>query len=129
MKLHTDRSAAAGQRITAYGDGFITVNESVVSGTVLVGGAAPETDFTEQRTHDLSIATITRLKAQEPEVVIIGTGTHHVFPSVELLAPLIREGIGVECMSTPAACRTFNILSAEGRRVLALLLPIERQPC
>ena len=127
MKLHTDRSAAGGHRITAYGAGFVTVNESVLSGTVLLGAGEPRTDFTERRADDLSVSTITRVKEQNPELVLIGTGRRHVFPSVDLFAPLIREGIGVECMSTPAACRTFNILSAEGRRVVALLLPIERQ--
>ena len=129
MKLHTDRSAAGGHRITAYGAGFITVNEDVLSGTVLLGAGELHTDFTERRAHDLSVSTITRVKEQKPELVLIGTGRRHVFPSADLFAPLIRDGIGVECMSTPAACRTFNILSAEGRRVVALLLPIEQQDC
>ena len=129
MKLHTDRSAAGGHRITAYGDGFITVNENVLSGTVLLGAGEPHTDFTERRVADLSGSTIARVRELAPELVLIGTGRGHAFPSAGLFAPLIREGIGVECMSTPAACRTFNILSAEGRRVVALLLPIERQAC
>ena len=129
MKLHTDPTGSGGHRITAYGAGFITVNESVLSGTVLLGAGAPRTDFTEVRADDLSVTTIARLKQQDPELVLIGTGARHVFPSVDLLTSLVREGIGVECMSTPAACRTFNILSAEGRRVVALLLPIEQHDC
>ena len=129
MKLHSDHSTARGHRITSYGAGTITVNETVLTGTVLLGSATLATDFTERRPDDLCAATIARLKEHEPELVIIGTGTNHVFPSPELFAPLIRDGIGVECMSTSAACRTYNILNAEGRRVVALLLPIEQQAC
>ena len=127
MKLHSDRTAAGGYRITAYGAGFVTVNHTVFTGTVLLGDGALATNFGECRPDDLSPATVKRLREQDPEVVIIGTGSRHVFPSPELFAPLIRDGIGVEFMSTSAACRTYNILSTEGRKVVALLLPIEQQ--
>ena len=129
MKLHSDQAAAVGHRITAYGIGFVTVNETMFTGTVLLGQGAPATDFEECRPDDLSAATIQRLREQDPEVVIIGTGARHVFPSPGLVAPLMRDGIGVEIMSTSAACRTYNILGAEGRKVVALLLPVERGDC
>ena len=124
MKLHSDPTASR-QRITAYGAGFVIVNDTTITGTVMVGPYANATDFGERGPDDLSVDTIERLCEQSPEVVIIGTGSRHVFPSPELLAPMTRAGIGVEVMSTSAACRTYNILSAEGRRVVALLLPIE----
>ena len=129
MKLHSDRVNAEGMRITAYGGGFVTVNDTTYRGTVLLGQGALATDFDERRPDDLSAATIERLREQAPEVVIIGTGSRHVFPSPGLLAPLTRAGIGVEVMSTSAACRTYNILDAEGRAVVALLLPIEEREC
>ena len=122
MKLHSD---AGGYRITAYGPGFVSVNEAVLTGTVLLGGDTPATDVEERVPGDLRAATMARLRAHDPEVVIIGTGARHVFLPQELIAPLTRAGIGVEVMSTSAACRTWNILSAEGRRIAALLLPIE----
>ena len=125
MKLHSDRAAAGGHRIIAYGAGFVSVNETVCTGTVLLGEGTLATDMEERRPADLSAATVERLRAGEPEVVLIGTGARHVFPRADLFSPLYRDGIGVEIMSTPAACRTYNILSAEGRRVVALLLPIE----
>ena len=127
MKLHLDNTSAAGHHITAYGAGFVTVNGTMFTGTVLLGNGAPATDFEQRRPDDLNTATIMRLREHDPEVVIIGTGARHVFPSPELFAPLIRDGIGVEIMSTSAACRTYNILSAEGRKVVALLLPIEEE--
>lgn len=126
MKLHSDHTAAGGHRITAYGPGFVTVDGATFTGTVLLGQDAPATDFEERGPGDLSAATIQRLREQDPEVVIIGTGARHVFPPTGLVAPLMRDGIGVEIMSTAAACRTYNVLGAEGRRVVALLLPIEQ---
>ena len=125
MKLHSDGMTAGGHRITAYGGGFVTVNETTFTETVLLGQGTLATDFVERRPDDLSTATIERIREHDPEVVIIGTGSRHVFPARELLAPLTHDGIGVEVMSTSAACRTYNIISAEGRRVVALLLPIE----
>lgn len=127
MKLHSNRKATGGHWITAYGTGFVTVNETVFTGTVLLARETLETDFEERGPDDLSAATIQRLREQAPEVVIIGTGARHVFPPPGLVAPLMRDGIGVEIMSTPAACRTYNILDAEGRKVVALLLPVEQE--
>lgn len=67
--------------------------------------------------------TITDLS---PEVVLIGTGAKQFFLSPSVLAPLYAADIGIECMNSNAAARTFNVLASEGRRVLALiLLPIE----
>ena len=129
MKLHSDAGTIRGRRITAYGAGFVTVEESTFTGTVLLGQGEHATDFDERRADDLRAATIERIRERSPEVVLLGTGARHVFPSPGLLVPLTRAGIGVEVMSTPAACRTWNILDAEGRRVVALLLPIESGDC
>lgn len=123
MKLHSETALGSGHRITAYGAGFIAVNESTFTGTVLLGGNVIATDLRERRPDELNTATVSRLRDLEPELVIVGTGRRHVFPPSELFAPLTRDGVGVETMSTSAACRTYNILSAEGRKVVALLLP------
>lgn len=123
MKLHAEHGATGGHRITAYGAGFVAVNDSVFTGTVMLGENVLATDFGELGPDDLNTATVSRLRELNPEIVIVGTGRTHVFPPSELFVPLIRGGIGVEIMSTSAACRTYNILLAEGRNVLALLLP------
>jgi uncharacterized protein len=62
------------------------------------------------------------LGEHEPELVIFGSGARLRFVSPALLAPLIKRRIGVETMDTAAACRTYNILAGEGRKVLAALL-------
>ncbi len=57
-----------------------------------------------------------------PEIVLLGCGARFRFPSPAVLAPLYGAGIGVEVMDTRAACRTYNILLSEGRRVVAALI-------
>lgn len=59
----------------------------------------------------------------EPEVVLIGTGASQIFLRAELMMCFYRRGIGVEIMTTDAACRTFNVLAGEGRKVVAAMLP------
>jgi uncharacterized protein len=57
-----------------------------------------------------------------PELILLGTGSKPVFPPRELVFSLARRGIGLEAMDTAAACRTFNILISEGRRVAAVMI-------
>jgi uncharacterized protein len=63
-----------------------------------------------------------RLLQEKPEMIVLGTGWQHRFAPRELMFALARRGVGLEVMDTPAACRTFNILVAEGRRPAALLV-------
>ncbi len=62
-----------------------------------------------------------RILALEPEVVLLGTGSRQIFPAASFRARFLSAGIGFEAMDTGAACRTFNVLVAEQRRVAALL--------
>lgn len=77
--------------------------------------------------HDeLSASHFEQAAALRPEVVIFGSGERLRFVRPALLRALIDQGIGVETMDTAAACRTYNVLAAEGRSVLAaLMLPTE----
>ena len=60
--------------------------------------------------------------AQPCEMVILGTGARQIFPDPAWLRPFVAQGVPLECMDTLAACRTYNIVAAEGRRVLAALM-------
>jgi len=71
----------------------------------------------------MSEQAVSAILAWSPELVILGTGAVQRFPAASELQMLIEAQIGVECMDTAAACRTFNILLAEGRRVVAGLIP------
>ncbi len=120
MKLHRD--LAVGQNIiNSYGPGHVMVNgerfESslVVLPDSLVPDWCPGVD-------GLAAAHLEQLLTLKPEVVMLGTGSRQRFPAPAVLRPLIEARIGVEVMSTPAACRTYNILVSEGRRAAAALL-------
>jgi uncharacterized protein len=70
----------------------------------------------------LTAAHLQSLLALKPEIVLLGTGELQRFPRPDIIRPLVEAGIGVEVMTVPAACRTYNILVAEERRVAAALL-------
>jgi len=78
--------------------------------------------WSPSRLEEIELVHFEELLEWEPEVVLFGSGDRLRFPERELLAPLHRRGIGIEVMDTVAACRTFNILASEGRRVTAALL-------
>ena len=77
------------------------------------------------RLSDLTAAHMDLVLSLDPELVLLGTGAKQQFPPLEVLSRFHRAQIGVEVMDTAAACRTFNILVAEGRHVAAALLMIE----
>jgi uncharacterized protein len=68
------------------------------------------------------LAAVEAVAALDPEVVLLGTGKRQVFPSREAQAALLRRRIGVEVMDNAAACRTYNLLAGEGRRVIAAIM-------
>ena len=70
----------------------------------------------------ITVEDFDRLKALQPEILLLGTGPKQRFPHPRLTAPLAAAGIGVEVMDLKAACRTYNILVAEERKVAAALL-------
>jgi len=106
---------------TGYGDGYVLVNGERHTRSLLVTpervlGWAPGS-FAE-----LAEAHFAEIAASRPEVVLLGTGARLRFPAPALAAPLARAGIGLEVMDVPAACRTYNILAAEDRAVVAALV-------
>jgi uncharacterized protein len=107
--------------IRAYGDGEISVNEKIINCSVII---TPDLIQTWEPRHidELTAEHCLQLRAHNPEVVIIGTGRILKFPPLQLTAGLQTQGIGVEIMAHDAACRTFNILLAEDRRVVAGLI-------
>lgn len=74
------------------------------------------------RVDDLDAAAVQVILEQHPEVAILGTGRHQRFPDKALLLPLLRQGVGVEVMDNAAAGRTYNLLAAEGRKVVAAFI-------
>lgn len=121
MKLHLTQ-AAGQQLITGYGADWIEVNRIRFSHSLLVQPAQVHEDWQTMDFNSLSSADFERIAALKPELVLLGTGAQHRFIHPKLTQSLTAVGISVECMATPAACRTYNILMAEGRDVVAALL-------
>lgn len=71
---------------------------------------------------DIDSHILSQITAMQPEVILIGTGNQHQFVPSHQLAPLYEAQIGVECMSSAAAARTYNVLMNEGRKVVALII-------
>ncbi len=123
MKLHTDAGTAT-YRISAYGPGYITVNEERVTRSMIIMPERLVRDWPPQSYEELTAQHLRILLEHRPEIVLLGTGARQRFPQASLTAPLHEQRIGLEVMDTAAACRTYNILMAEDRRVLAGLLII-----
>ena len=121
MKLHL--ATAAGQNaITAYGEGYVTVNQTRHEKSVVVTPDRLLTDWNVSGFDTLTPEQIAQLVPLDSEIVLLGTGDKLRFPRPDILRPLIEARIGFEVMDVRAACRTYNILMAEGRKVAAALL-------
>ena len=123
MKLHSDKLDT--QSITAYGEGWIAVNGQRHVGSLVLASGGQLLPWDCQRFEDLTTAHFERLASvmqEPPELVVFGSGSRLRFVRPALLQSLMARRIGVETMDTAAACRTFNILAGEGRRVVAALL-------
>jgi uncharacterized protein len=85
-------------------------------------------DWPVRSVDEFGDSDVERILALEPEVVILGTGEHQVFPEPRLMAAFYQRGAGIEVMTTAAACRTFNILVSEMRKVVAALIQPQAAP-
>lgn len=124
MKLHQDSSGAL-NTVTGYGAHYVDVNLVRHEGSILMLPDTPVVDWPVSSFEALEPEHFEQLLEQAPEVVVFGSGARLRFPHPRLTAALTARRVGVETMDFMAACRTYNILMAEGRRVAAALL-IER---
>jgi len=135
--------------IRAYGPGEVTINEPLTEESIVKWSTQQEEsqpaalvtrrtltrsavisprrlieDWPAQTPGEINMAQLAPILAMKPEIVLFGTGSHLQWPPAATIAALHELGIGVEVMDTAAACRTYNILMLEGRRVAAALLMI-----
>lgn len=107
-----------GHVVRGYEPGRILVDAAVYEQNLIVMADLLQPGWEPDTVADLAGRHITALAQHRPEIVIIGTGEKQVFPPRRLFVGLIDLQIGYEIMDTAAACRTYNILANEGRRVL-----------
>jgi len=121
VKLHL-AGAAGNNLFTGHGERYVAVNNQRYENAVVVAADALHQPWSIQSFEELTAEHFKFLLTLEPEIVILGTGARQRFPHPELLRDLTAARIGVEVMDTAAACRTYNILMTEGRKVVAAVL-------
>jgi len=121
MKFHL--SVNSGQNIfTAHGEGYVQVNDQRYERPLIVTPEQVLSDWPARSFAALTETDFSHFLSLKPEVILLGTGNQHRFAHPQLYRALTSAGISVEFMSTPAACRTYNILAAEDRKVVAGIL-------
>ncbi len=120
MKFHLAR-AEGRNAFTGYGDDYVEISGARFAQSVIVL-ADRIIDWPIARFEDLTETQFAEMAKLEVDVIVLGTGSRLCFPHPSKTAPLSRAGIGLEVMDTRAACRTYNVLLAEDRRVGAALL-------
>ena len=121
MKLHIPNTADL-NLFTAYGDDYIAVNQEKYSTNLILMPESIIPDWTSAKLDSLTEADMQKLLELGTEIILLGTGNRLRFPPGALLRPFAAAGIGLDIMDLQAACRTYNILAAEGRKVAAALL-------
>ena len=122
LKLHLERNNSL-NFITAFESTHIQVNEHRHAAPLIVLPQQLIEDWRPRAFADLIEADFVQLAALGMEIILLGTGAKQSFPHPRLTRALMNQRIGLEVMDTAAACRTYNILAAEGRSVAAALLP------
>ena len=121
MKLHLANPGDT-KLFTAHGTGHVMVNGERYEHSIVVLAEEVRSDWPVAGFDALAESHFSYFLALKPDVLLLGTGATQRFPHPRLYRALTDARIGVECMDTPAACRTYNILVAEGRRVIAAIL-------
>jgi len=111
--------------IRTYAPGRIAVHDTVYHASLIVLPQRIIADWPPQTFEELTVDHMQVLADLDCEVILLGTGRRLRFPPTTLLTPIAAASIGIEIMDTGAACRTYNILMGEGRRVAAALMMIE----
>lgn len=120
MKFHL--STAKGNIVTGLGPGWVRIGGTDYRDNLVLTPEAVVPGFAASGFDALTEDEFAALLAHKPEVVLFGTGASIRFPHPSVTRALTDAGVGLEVMDTPAACRTYNILAAEGRAVVAALL-------
>jgi len=111
-----------GHLILGYGPGRIFIGDRTYTRGLIVSPERIDTDWGPENATDLAVEHFEALLALDPQIIIVGTGKHQVFPGPNVYLTVLQQGLGVDIMDTGAACRTYNILVSEGRKVASGLI-------
>ncbi|MBL8201936.1 MAG: Mth938-like domain-containing protein [Chromatiales bacterium] len=120
MKLHAEKGS--GNYIQSVTADAVLINGTSYTGHIIVSADRIITGWAPRPIDQLQPEDFAAALDLEPEVILFGTGTRHRFADNRLMTAIMSRGVGFEVMATRAACRTYNVLTAEDRRVVAALL-------
>ncbi len=109
-------------RISAYNDDSVTINDTIYYQSLILSANQIHHPWAPPRLDQLDAISLAPIFEANPEVVLLGTGLRQSFPDSRIFALFGEKGIGLEVMDNGALCRTFNILVAEDRAVVAAIL-------
>ncbi|MFK7860149.1 MAG: Mth938-like domain-containing protein [Granulosicoccus sp.] len=126
MKMHLETSDQ--NLISNYGTGVLSINSKDYRSNILITRTRVVEDWFSGSLDELTLEHFDPLfdgvESEIPEILLLGSGSTHVFPDFSLMAALKQKGIAMEVMNTRAACRTYSVLVNEYRPVAAALLQI-----
>jgi uncharacterized protein len=123
LKLHEQRATHL-NTVTGYGPGYIEINGARHAGSLILEAASVQ-PWSAAGFEQLTEEDFEPVLKLQPEVVLLGTGSCHRPAHPRWMARLARAGVALEAMDTRAACRTYNILVGDGRRVAGAFLQEE----
>ena len=122
MKMHLDNTSS--NLVSEYGDAGIGINGKTYQTNLIVDASTVIENWEAGSIESLTIDQLSEALALSPEILLLGTGSTHIFPPMRLQAELSGRGTALEVMTTSAACRTYNVLVAEYREVAAALIQL-----
>lgn len=121
MKFSLDQPSST-HVVRAYGPGMLRIGDRSYDASLIVTATTLIERWRPRRMEDLEPGDLEPILALQPEVLLVGSGLRQQFPGRAVLAALYESHVGFEVMDTGAACRTYNVLVAEGRKVAAALI-------
>lgn len=119
MKLQPDR--IHGQTVTGHGNGWLAINGERFYQSLLIDWSGQRMTYQDSFEDSLDSPELAKLLQMQPEILLIGCGAQKIHIPTSQLARLNAKNIGIESMDTAAACRTYNVLASENRKVAAFL--------
>lgn len=120
--MEVARESIEANVVRAWEPGRLRIGDRWLEGNVIIAADRIITEWSVAAAGDVDVDSLGPAVALQPEIIVLGTGIDMVLPDVGLMETLAARAIGLEIMTTPAACRTFNVLLHEQRRVVAALL-------
>lgn len=114
--------ATSRYRITAYSSDSVTINAVTYHDSLVLSASEIHSPWAVSSLDQIDVDSFAAVIRLNPEVVLLGTGEKQCFPDAKIFALFGEQGIGLEVMDNGALCRTFNILAAEDRVVVAAIL-------